>query len=306
VVDKSEITPALVKRLLAEQFPQWAHLPVTRVELDGWDNSTFRLGEEMSVRLPSGDAYTAQVDKEHKWLPVLAGRLPLPIPHPLAKGAPTAEFPRPWSVYQWLPGELPKLDRITDLEAFATDLARFLRALYGIDAADGPSAGAHSHFRGGPVSTWDAQTRGAIAALGGHIDAGSALAVWNAALDAEWVGSPVWVHGDIAATNLLVVNGRLSAVIDFGCSAVGDPACDVPIAWTLFHGKSRRAFRDALGLDDATWARGRGWALWKAVIEVHNARASGAGADQPGWLRMGWRSNAVEIIHDVLADSGSA
>ena len=104
-MDKSEITPAVVKRLLAEQFPQWADLPVTRVELDGWDNTTFRLGDEMSVRLPSGDAYTAQVDKEHRWLPDLAPQLPLPIPQPLAKGAPSEEFPRPWSIYRWLEGE---------------------------------------------------------------------------------------------------------------------------------------------------------------------------------------------------------
>jgi aminoglycoside phosphotransferase (APT) family kinase protein len=302
VVDKAQITAALVKRLLATQFPEWADLPLTRVELDGWDNTTFRLGKEMSVRLPSGDAYTAQVDKEHQWLPVLAGQLPLPIPRPLARGTPTHEFPRPWSIYRWLDGELPKLDRITDVDRFATDLAEFLHALHGIDPVDGPPAGAHSHFRGGPVTTWDAQTRAAIVALDGQIDGDRALAVWSAALEAEWGGPPVWVHGDIAATNLLVVEGKLSAVIDFGCSAVGDPACDVPIAWTLFHGKNRRTFQDALGLDDATWARGRGWALWKALIEVHPAHAFDADTDQPGWLRMGWRKNATEIIEDVLAE----
>ncbi len=124
-MDKSEITPALVKRLLAAQFPQWADLPVTRVELDGWDNTTFRFGTEMSVRLPSGDAYTAQVDKEHRWLPVLAAKLPLPIPQPLAKGAPSKEFPRPWSIYRWLEGEHATTERIADLDGFARDLGGF-------------------------------------------------------------------------------------------------------------------------------------------------------------------------------------
>jgi aminoglycoside phosphotransferase (APT) family kinase protein len=301
-MDKSEITPEVVTRLLAAQFPQWADLPVTPVELDGWDNTTFRLGDEMSVRLPSSDGHTAQVDKEQQWLPVLAPRLPLPIPQPLAKGAPSREFPRPWSIYRWLEGELPAIERIGDLNRFATDLAQFLDALYRIDPAGGPPPGAHSAFRGGPLTKWEAQTRGAIAALSGTIDGETAIAVWEAALRAEWGGPPVWFHGDVAATNLLVAGGELCAVIDFGCSGVGDPACDVVIAWTLFHGESRRAFRDELGLDDATWARGRGWALWKALIEVHHALAHDAGTATPGWLRMGWRKNATEIIEDLLRE----
>ncbi len=301
-MDKSEITPALVQALVAAQFPQWADLSVSHVELDGWDNATFRLGTDMSVRLPSGDAYTAQVDKEQRWLQVLAPQLPLPIPQPLAKGAPTQEFPRPWSVYRWLEGEYATTDRIADLNRFATDLARFLDALYHARSVDGPPAGAHSHFRGGPLTTWDAQTRALLAALDGQIDGDTATAVWETALEAAFGGPPVWVHGDVVATNLLVADGELSGVIDFGCSAVGDPACDVTIAWTLFHGESRRVFRDALDLDDATWERGRGWALWKALIEVHHARARAhdAGGAQPGWQRMGWRKNARELIEELL------
>lgn len=299
-MDKSEITPALVKRLLAAQFPQWADLPLTRVELDGWDNTTFRLGKDMSVRLPSGDAYTAQVDKEHRWLPVLALQLPLPIPQPLAKGAPSQEFPRPWSIYRWLEGEHATTDRIADLDRFATDVAMFLDALYGAASDAGPAAGPHSHFRGGPLTTWDAQTRALIAALDGQIDGETATAAWDRALEARFAGRTVWVHGDVAATNLLVADGELCAVIDFGCSAVGDPACDVTIAWTLFSGESRRAFRDALGIDDATWERGRGWALWKALIEVRQAVSVGGDTIPPGWVRMGWRQNAKEIIEDLL------
>ncbi len=295
----AKITPELVQRLLAAQFPQWADLPVTRVAHGGWDNRTFHLGTEMSVRLPSHEAYSAQVEKEQRWLPVLAGHVPLPIPQPLALGAPTDEFPRPWSIYRWLPGEPAKADRITDLDRFATDLAAFLRALYRADCTDGPAAGAHSHGRGGPVTQWDEQTRGAIAALVGEIDTNAALAAWETALDATFDGKPVWVHGDVVSTNLLVTGGELSAVIDFGCSAVGDPACDVPIAWTLFHGESRRVFRDALAVDDATWERGRGWALWKALIEMYRERAYET-RGRAGWERMGWRTDAKELVEDLL------
>ena len=301
-MDKSEISPALVKGLLAEQFPQWADLPVARVELDGWDNTTFRLGDEMSVRLPSGYGYTAQVAKEHRWLPVLAPRLPRPIPQPLAKGAATQAFPRPWSIYRWLEGEHTTIDRVADLDRFVSDLAGFLDALYRIASADGPAFGPHSHFRGGPLTTWDAQTRAAIVALDGQIDGDRATTVWETCLEAGFGGPPVWVHGDVTASNLLVVDGELSAVVDFGCSAVGDPACDVTIAWTLFVDESRRAFRDALGLDDATWERGRGWALWKALIELQHGGAFHTDTGQPGWRRMGWRKNARDLIEDLLAE----
>jgi aminoglycoside phosphotransferase (APT) family kinase protein len=301
-VDRSQITPELVTRLLAVQFPEWRELPVTRVELDGWDNATFRLGREMSVRLPSGDGYAAQVDKEHRWLPVLAPQLPLPIPQPVAKGTPSPEFPYPWSVYGWIEGDTASLERIADLDRFAADLAAFLLALTRADTVDGPSAGQHSAFRGGPLTTWDEQTRAAIAALGSAIDGDAVTAVWERALHAGFDGPPVWVHGDVVATNLLVNDGALSAVIDFGCSAVGDPACDVAIAWTLFSGSSRAAFRAALGVDDATWERGRGWALWKALIEIHHGHVFDAVAGVPGWRRMGWRTNAEAIIADLLTD----
>ncbi len=320
-MDKSEITPELVERLLAAQFPEWRALPVTRVELDGWDNTTFRLGSEMSVRLPSGDAYAVQVDKEHRWLPVLAPQLPLPIPQPLAKGTSSPEFPRPWSVYRWLGGEPATLDRIGDVDRFAADLGGFLQALYRANATDGPRAGAQSFFRGGPLTTWNDETRAAVAALGpgapgsgapgsgapgsgalcSEIDGDAVIAVWETALDAAFDGPDVWVHGDVVASNLLVTDGALSGVIDFGCSAIGDPACDLAIAWTLFSGTSRRAFRDALGVDDAAWERGRGWALWKALTEIHYGRIFDVGAALPGWQRMGWRTNPEGIIAELLA-----
>jgi aminoglycoside phosphotransferase (APT) family kinase protein len=263
-----DIDTALAARLVAAQFPQWAHLPVTPAEPNGWDNRTFRLGEDLSVRLPSAEAYAAQVEKEHRWLPLLAPRLPLPIPVPLAMGVPGEGYPWHWSVYRWLDGAVASAERIDDLEEFATTLAGFLASLQSIDPAGGPAPGRHNFFRGGPLETYDAETREAIAALDRRLATGMATEVWETALAASWHGPPVWVHGDVSAGNLLLTDGRLSAVIDFGSSAVGDPACDVVIAWTLLSGASREAFRAALPVDPATWARGRGWALWKALITI--------------------------------------
>lgn len=240
-MDRAEITP--VACLLGSQFPQWADLPVSTVELAGWDNTTFRLGDDMLVRLPSADAYAAQVDKEHRWLPVLADHLPLAIPRPLARRGPGCGYPRPWSIYRWLEGEPATIERMGDLKEFALALAEFLAALYSIDATGGPPAGQHSFFRGGPLSTYDTETRAAIGELADQIDTEAATQVWEAALAATWPGPPVWVHGDVAPSNLLVVDGRLSAVIDFGCSAVGDPACDTVIAWTFLFGPAGKHSR---------------------------------------------------------------
>ena len=268
----------LVERLVAAQFPQWARLPVRQVLPGGNDNRTFRLGEDLLVRLPSHKAYAAAVEKEQRWLPALAAQLPLPVPAPVGLGAPAENYPCPWSVYRWLPGEVAAVAPPDSLVRFAEDLAGFLAVLQAVDAAGGPAAGWHSFHRGGSLAVYDAQTREAIATLGDSIDAAAATAVWDAALASTWDRPPVWTHGDVAVNNLLVEAGRLSAVIDFGTSAVGDPACDLVIAWTLFEGESREAFRAGLPLDAATWARGRGWALWKALITLANPD----GFDPPG------------------------
>ncbi|HLN41739.1 MAG TPA: aminoglycoside phosphotransferase family protein [Acidimicrobiales bacterium] len=300
-MDKAEITPALVTRLVARQFPQWADLVVSRVEQDGWDNTTFRLGTTMSVRLPSGKMYVSQVDKEHRWLPVLRTCLPLPIPEPLARGEPDLGFPHPWSVYGWIEGETATGGNIDDLERFAGDLA----ALHRCDATGGPGAGKHSHGRGGPVSSWDGQIRYALDRLGGGIDTVGTTEVWEAAVGAGWERPPVWVHGDVAGTNLLVRGARLSAVIDFGCCATGDPACDTVIAWTFFSGESRDAFKSQLPVDEATWARGRGWALWKALLELL-ADLSDPGHAERAAIRQGWRFGPHQIVDTLIAEHRSA
>ena len=256
----------LVRRLVSSQFPQWGALPVRPVEPGGWDNQSFRLGEHMLVRFPTAEDYAAQVQKEHRWLPRLAPSLPLEIPAPLAIGKPADDYPWEWSVYRWIDGDTATPERITDLLDFARTLAQFLIALQRIDATEGPHPGRHNFFRGGSLKTYDAQTKQAIALLKGKVDAGVATEVWNTAATTNWSRAPVWIHGDVSAANLLLQGGRLSAVIDFGMLGVGDPACDLAIAWTLFSGEIRHAFRAMIPLDSHTWARGRAWALWKALI----------------------------------------
>jgi aminoglycoside phosphotransferase (APT) family kinase protein len=260
------VTAAQVRRLIEEQFPQWAGLPVQPVASGGWDNWTFRLGAGMAVRLPSAAEYALAVDKEHRWLPALAPRLPLPIPVPLAKGAPGADYPYSWSVYPWLDGEPASQDRIADPVRFAVDLAGFLAALRSTDPADGPRPGKHNWFRGGPLRTYDGAARSALTALDGRIDTGLAGRIWRTALDARGAGVESWFHGDVAEGNLLLRHGQLAAVIDFGTCGVGDPACDLAIAWTLLTAEGRQVFRERLSVDEAEWSRGRGWALWKTLV----------------------------------------
>jgi aminoglycoside phosphotransferase (APT) family kinase protein len=234
----------------------------------------FHLGDSMSVRMPRAPKYVAQVEKEHRWLPALGPHLPLPIPVPLALGAPGGGYPWPWSIYGWLDGEQARADRVCDPGRFAADLAGFLVALRSIDARDGPAAGPHNFHRGGPLSSCDAETRRSIGALADEIDVTAVTEVWDTALESLWQGPPVWVHGDVAEGNLLVKEGRLSAVIDFGCAGVGDPSCDLVIAWTFLDPPSREIFRSAVVLDPATWNRARGWAIWKALITVAQLRGA--------------------------------
>jgi len=272
---RPEITIDLVRKLIATQFPQWAGLPIRPVAVDGWDNRTFHLGDRMTVRLPSGPWYARQVAKEQEWLPKLAAAVSLPIPAPLGHGRPAEGYPFPWSVYGWIDGETALAGRIDDLTEFAVDIASFLRALAKADATGGPEPGKHNFFRGGPLTTYHDETLAALATLGDAVPGDTCRRIWQDGLDATWAGPPVWFHGDTAPGNLLVRGGRLAAVIDFGTSGVGDPACDLAIAWGMLTGPSRAAYRETLGVDDGMWARGRGWALWKALIVYADSRGAG-------------------------------
>lgn len=285
------INESLVRSLINTQFPQFAHLPVRQVLPGGWDNRTFRLGDQLLVRMPSAERYTPQIKKEHQWLPILAPLLPLPIPIPVVIGEPSSDYPWHWSIYRWLEGEAVATAPVDDACALATSLAQFLLALQRIAPQHGPVAGAPG-FRGEALTNYDAETRQAIAVLKDKIDVEAVTAVWEAALATNWDHSPVWIHGDISAGNLLMKEGRLSAVIDFGAMAIGDPACDLAMAWTFFSGESRTILRKMLPYEAGTWARGRGWVLWKALIVAAGIVGNNAVEGEKTW----------HIIEEVLAD----
>jgi len=269
-----EITSQLVRTLLEQQFPQWAQQPIVPLEPGGWDNRTFRLGRAMTIRLPSAECYAEQVEKEQRWLPWLAPQLPFVVPTPLALGKPGAGYPWHWSIHRWIEGETVSSASSVDLTSLAAELARFLTTLQSLDATSGPAPGAHNFHRGSGLSIYDEQTRRAIEMLAGEVDAARATEIWEQALATSWDHAPVWIHGDVAAGNLLLKDGRLHAVIDFGCCAVGDPACDLVAAWTIFDSESFEFFKDGVPLDAPTWQRARGWALWKALITLVDHRQS--------------------------------
>jgi aminoglycoside phosphotransferase (APT) family kinase protein len=262
--DELDIDEALVRRLLAAQFPDWAELPLEPVFPRGTDNRLFRLGDDLVVRLPCRESNVTTLEKEREWLPRLAPHLPLDVPVPVTAGMPAEGYPCTWSVYTWLDGESALSSPLAKPDEAATDLAAFITALQGIDPAGRVPAKGTS--RGAPVSGLDALVREWIAALGVQIDVVGITSLWEAALEAPlWDRPPVWVHGDLDARNLLVRDGRIAGVVDFGCVGTGDPACDVAVAWKLFPPEARDVFRNALSVDDATWTRARGWVVYQTV-----------------------------------------
>lgn len=278
----------LVRTLVAAQFPHWADLPVRALDASGTANSVYRLGEDKAVRLPRTKGSAADVATEHHWLPRLAPQLPVPVPTPLAQGAPAEDFPWAWSVCTWLEGGNPSpSDGTWAPELFAADLAEFVLALRGVDTADGPPA-----YRAEPLASRDERTRKVIAELDGVLDAAAATAAWDDALAAPaFTGAPVWVHGDLQPGNVLVAEGRLTGVIDFACMGLADPAVDLIAAWYLLPAAARETFRTAVEADDASWRRGRGWALSIAVMELAAYRES-----NPVMARNAWW-----VIEELLA-----
>ena len=273
----------LVRRLIAGQFPQWAELAVERWPSGGTVNAMYRLGDDMVVRLPLVQGGAKDVAREQRWLPRLAPHLPKRIPEVLGSGEPAEGYPWQWLVCQWLAGEHPEAGALSEPVLLAEDLAAFVAAMRRITLPGAPQA-----HRGGPVGSLDAETRAAIKELRGipqeDADWDAAASVWEEALRTPgWDEPPVWLHADLMPGNLLIDGGRLAAVIDFGCTGVGDPACDLFPAWNLLPGDAREVFRKALAVDDATWIRGRGRTLSQALIALpyyrrtnpamaHNAR----------------------------------
>lgn len=259
------IDTRLVAALIKAQFPQWADLPLRRAASLGTVHALYRLGEDMVVRLPRAGGTAEEVDREHRWLPWLAARLPVAIPVPLGRGKPAGGYPSPWSVYRWLEGENPAPGQLRDPQGLALDLAAFIAALRGLDLEGAPL----SERGRRTLADLDAAARRATEQSRGLIDTRAALDAWEAALRApEWTGQAVWVHADLLPGNLLVQRGRLSAVIDFGSVGLGDPASDINVAWSLLPAGARRVFRDAVGVDDATWDRARGLALVIALAAL--------------------------------------
>jgi aminoglycoside phosphotransferase (APT) family kinase protein len=258
-VDEIEIDELLVRRLLAGQFPEWAELPISRIEPSGTENAMFRLGDELSLRLARRQGPAEPGGKELDWLARLAPLLPLEIPIPVAQGRPTDEYPWFWDVSTWVEGETAPIEEIDAIQA-ASDLAAFVAALQQVDPTGAPPG------RGIPLAERDEQIRYWLARFDGDP---AVTAEWERALAAPpWDGPPVWHHGDLDVRNWLVQDGRISGVIDWGAMGVGDPACDVMVAWKLHSSAARDAFREALPTDDATWERARGWVLSQAVAAL--------------------------------------
>lgn len=278
-----EIDEALVAALIEEQFPDWSDQAVRAVPRQGWDNRTFRVGERLSARLPSAESYVAAVEKESRALAFLDGRLPIAVPAVEAVGQPGCGYPHQWSVRRWLTGDTVEESADLDRVQLANDLSAALRALRSLPTHAGLAAGWHSFYRGCHPSAYGDQVQVAVEQLSGVVDPVACRRVWLAATTSAWASGPVWFHGDVAVGNLLTTDGSLSALIDFGTCGVGDPACDLVMAWTYFDGDARDAFRTAVGLDDAAWRRARGWALWKALVTV--AGRSGSDLDE-GQLRV--------------------
>jgi len=288
--DEIDTDVALVRSLLAGEFPHWADLAIEPVVSYGTDHDIYRLGDDLAARLPRIGWATEQAAKEAKWLPKLAPHLPLRVPVQLAMGHPAEGYPFAWSVYEWLPGENAN-GTIDDLDQAAVDLAAFVTALRRVDTTDADPRPRGA--RGGPLAELDGAVRRSIEQLGDRIDGSAGLRSWQESLDAsEWDGEDVWVHGDLLPGNLLVVDSRLSAVIDFGCLNVGDPACDLQPAWNVFAGDSRTRYRAELQADDASWLRGRGWALFQAVVALPYYWDT-----NPGMIRQ-----ASNALAQVLAD----
>lgn len=263
------ITLNLANKLISQQFPEYAHLPITSVEKQGHDNRTYRLGSEMLIRLPVAESYALKVPKEHELLPKLAPHLNINIPLPIKMGIASNDYPYPFSIYKWLEGTSLNLLVVDDAitKQLAIDLAKFLHELQSINL-EGPQPGPHNWWRGDHLSVYDTGARQQVAQLADIIDTKTAINLWEQACKTRWDKSPVWIHGDFAIGNMLLKDNKLSAIIDFGGMAVGDPACDLVIAWTFFQGKARTLFMQEITLDEDTWLRAKGWALWKATYEL--------------------------------------
>ena len=286
--DELDLPVELVERLLADQQPQWAHLPVSRLASSGTDNAMFRLGDDLVVRMPRIHWASDTVDHEVRWLPQVDGLLPVTIPRVRAVGTPAAGYPWTWSVLTWVPGDNPVLGELGDAENLALDLASLVRAIRALPLDGG-------RVKDGRLVDRDAQVRDDIVAVSDEIDADAVTAIWEHALaTAEWDGRRTWVHGDLAPGNLLLTDHRLTGLIDFAGIATGDPTLDLGVAWNLLPRPARAVFRDELDVDGTTWTRARARALAQALVQLPYYR------DTNPVLA----ANARHVIREVTAEAG--
>lgn len=292
------IERGLVKRLVAKQFPKWKDLPILPVAESGWDHKTFHLGKELLIRMPSAKIYEPQVVKEQLWLPTLAPLLPLHVPSPVAIGKPSPEYPMKWSIYRWIEGKTVSQVSNLNVAKLAIDLAHFLKSLQKIDTKGAPISGLENFHRGGDLSKYSGDVEQALTLLKGRIETKKAEQAWKRAIATSWKKKPVWVHGDISSGNLLMHEEKLFAVIDFGLLSVGDPACDLSIAWTFFRGAERKTFLNEMKLGVETEQRGYAWALWKALLVEANMTETNAAETK------GCKQVIAELYHSRTQELG--
>lgn len=259
------VNETLAKNLIAQQFSEYRHLPIAQILPGGNDHSTFRLGNDMTIRFPNSAKYAQQTEKEFILLPQIAQHVSLKIPEPVHLGAPALEYPFAWSVNKWIEGVVPN-EQIFDEPAFWFELASFLKQLHSVDFVTAPTPGEHNFYRGGSLLIYDLEFKYAIQLLKQQFNEHLALKFWNIATTTQWQHPSCLIHGDVSLGNLICSNKKLIGVIDFGLSALGDPACDLAIAWSCISSNNRKLFRDTLNYDNETWIRSAAWALWKAAI----------------------------------------
>jgi len=268
------ITKQLAKNMLEEQFPQFKDLEITDIKIGGWDNKVFRLGDDKLIKMPIAKKYEIQIDTTFHWLPKLANHLPFKIPQPLGRGKPSPAYPFKWAIYNWIEGDTVFESKNIDGEKFADDLVTFIKDLHKINIDNAPAPSIHNFYRGGDLRIYDTEIIASISALKGKIDYRKAMQIWEKSIASQYHDSPLWIHGDLSLGNILLEEGQIKAIIDFGMIAAGDPACDLAVAYNIFTADVREEFIIKMDMKKDVWDRAKGWALWKSLISFANPKAT--------------------------------